>query len=59
MKDDSFMLKDLTPHQYKMIPRVVIRRGDKMIIQQSSSKDNLLRHLAEKYPDWNIIESNF
>lgn len=49
---NSFLAK------YTGFPTVKIQRGDKVLIQQRQDKDELLKHIANKYPDWEIVLSN-
>ena len=40
-------------------PTAYIERNGKQLIQQKYTKEKLIMHLNDKYPDWEIVESNF
>lgn len=44
--------------KYEGFPTVEIKRGNKTLIQQRATKESLMQHLKDKYPDWEIVQSN-
>lgn len=45
--------------KYGDFPTANIERNGKKLTQQRAKKEHLIKHLADKYPDWTIVESNF
>jgi len=44
--------------KYEGFPTVEIKRGNKILIQQRATKERLMQHLKDKYPNWEIVQSN-
>jgi hypothetical protein len=53
-----FVIKSFS-EMFGDFPTVYIERNGKRLTQQRAKKEDLLEHLVDKYPDWEIVESNF
>lgn len=56
---DLFVVSKSFYQKHGDFPTAYIERNGKQLIQQRHTKEKLLAYLADKYPDWDIVESNF